>query len=94
MNDNFEDEEKRRRADEIMDVQSEIAWEHNQEMVGNSYKVLIDREEGGAFYGRTEYDSPEVDNEVLFTTNKNLKVGEFVKAKIVKADYFDLHGEV
>ena len=92
--DDVEDEEKRRRADEIMDVQSEIAWKHNQEMVGNKYKVLIDREENGVFYGRTEYDSPEVDNEVIFTDNKNLKVGEFVKAKIIKADYFDLHGEV
>jgi ribosomal protein S12 methylthiotransferase len=75
-------------------VQSEIAYKLNQEMVGNSYKVLIDREESDVFYGRTEYDSPEVDNEVIFTANKKLIVGEFVKAKIVKADYFDLYGEV
>ena len=92
--DDVPDEEKRRRADEIMDVQSEIAWKHNQQMVGKKYKVLIDREEGGVFYGRTEYDSPEVDNEVIFTKNKKLKIGEFVNAKIVKADYFDLYGEI
>jgi ribosomal protein S12 methylthiotransferase len=92
--DDVPDEEKRRRADEIMEVQSEIAWGHNQQMVGNHYKVLIDREENGIYYGRTEYDSPEVDNEVIFTDTKNLKVGEFVNAKIVKADYFDLYAEV
>jgi len=92
--DDVPDEEKRRRADEIMDVQSEIAWEHNQQMIGNSYKVLIDREENSIFYGRTEYDSPEVDNEVIFTGSKNLKIGEFVNAKISKADHFDLYGEV
>ena len=92
--DDVEDEEKRRRADEIMDVQSEIARQHNQQMVGKKYKVLIDREESGIFYGRTEYDSPEVDNEVILSENKNLKVGEFVNAKIIKADYFDLYAEV
>jgi ribosomal protein S12 methylthiotransferase len=92
--DDVPDEEKRRRADEIMEVQSEIARGHNQQMVGNHYKVLIDREENGIYYGRTEYDSPEVDNEVIFTDTKNLKVGEFVNAKIVKADYFDLYAEV
>ena len=94
LEDDIPDDEKRRRADEIMDVQSEIAWEHNQKMIGNSYKVLIDRQENGVFYGRTEYDSPEVDNEVIFTESKNLKVGDFVKTKIIKADYFDLYGEV
>jgi len=91
--DDVPDEEKRRRADEIMDVQSEIAWEHNQQMVDKTYKVLIDREEGGMFYGRTEYDSPEVDNEVIFTDDRKLTIGEFVNTKIVKADYFDLYGK-
>jgi len=94
LTDDVPPEEKQRRADEIMEVQSGIAFELNQKMVGNTYKVLIDREENGFFYGRTAYDSPEVDNEVIISTDKKIKIGDFLKVKITKAESFDLYGEL
>ena len=76
-----------------MEIQSAISLQKNQLMIGKSYKVLIDREEGGYYVGRTEFDSPEVDNEVLIKKMDNdLKVGEFFNIEIEKADFYDLYG--
>ena len=84
---------KKARAEEIMEIQSAISLQKNQLMIGKSYKVLIDREEGGYYVGRTEFDSPEVDNEVLIKKMDNdLKVGEFFNIEIEKADFYDLYG--
>lgn len=87
-------EEKRRRADDIMNMQAEQAWENNQKLLGKVLKVIIDRKEGDSFFGRTEYDSPEVDNEVIIPYQKGVEVGSFVMAKIIRADYFDLEAEI
>ena len=97
---NFEDdvpeEVKKQRAEEIMDLQSGISWELNQEKIGKTFKVLFDRVEGDYFIGRTEFDSPEVDNEVLVKKNDDnyVRIGDFANVKITSADYFDLFGEV
>ncbi len=97
---NFEDdvpeEVKKQRAEEIMDLQSGISWELNQEKIGKIFKVLFDRVEGDYFIGRTEFDSPEVDNEVLVkkTDDNFVRIGDFAHVKITSADYFDLFGEV
>jgi ribosomal protein S12 methylthiotransferase len=78
-----------------MEIQQGISYEINQEKVGNTYKVLIDRVEEGYFIGRTEYDSPEVDNEVLIAANNNYAaVGRFVDVHIDRAEDFDLYGTV
>lgn len=87
--------EKERRAQAIMDLQEEISYEANQARVGKTYEVLIDRIEGEFYVGRTEYDSPEVDNEVLIRVDSaNLAPGEFHQVKIVAAEAFDLYGEL
>ena len=87
-------DEKERRAQEIMEVQQEISLELNQEKVNNIYKVLIDKKEAGRYLGRTEFDSVEVDNEVVIQSSKKLSIGEFVNVKITKAYDYDLEGEV
>ena len=88
-------EVKQERANEIMEIQSQISWELNQEKVGETFKVIIDRKEGNYFVGRTEFDSPDVDNEVLIDATKTyLKTGEFTTVKITEAADFDLYGEV
>lgn len=87
-------EEKQRRAEEIMEVQQEISLEKNQEKIGQVCKVLIDKKEAGRYLGRTEFDSVEVDNEVVIHSNKKLQIGEFVMVKITKAYDYDLEGEV
>lgn len=87
-------EEKERRAQEIMAVQQEISLELNQEKVGQTFKTIIDKKEAGRYLGRTEFDSVEVDNEVIIQSDKKLKVGEFVNVKIKKAFDYDLEGEV
>ncbi len=92
--DDVPDEEKRRRADEIMEMQSDQAWENNQTLIGRELKVIIDRLEGGVFYGRTEYDSPEVDNEVAIPFQKGIEVGDIVLARITAADFYDLSAEL
>lgn len=85
---------KQQRANEIMEIQSLISWELNQEKIGKSYRCLIDRKEGNYFVGRTEFDSPDVDNEVLVDASKHyLKQGEFVMLRITDAADFDLYGE-
>jgi ribosomal protein S12 methylthiotransferase len=92
--DDVSSEEKQRRAEEIMEVQQEISLEKNQEKVGQIFKVLIDKKEAGRYLGRTEFDSVEVDNEVVIHSGKKLLIGEFVMVKITKAYDYDLEGEV
>jgi ribosomal protein S12 methylthiotransferase len=86
--------EKQRRAEEIMEVQQEISLEKNQEKVGLTLKVIIDKKEAGRYLGRTEFDSVEVDNEVVIQTSKKLTIGDFVTVKITKAYDYDLEGEL
>lgn len=86
--------EKETRAQEIMEVQQEISYELNQEKVGQSFKVIIDKKEAGRYLGRTEFDSVEVDNEVVISADKPLPIGDFVNVKITKAYDYDLEGEV
>jgi ribosomal protein S12 methylthiotransferase len=87
-------EVKQQRAAEIMDIQSQISWDLNQEKIGQTFKCIIDRKEGPYFVGRTEFDSPDVDNEVLIDASKfYLKVGDFSMIKIIDATEFDLYGE-
>jgi ribosomal protein S12 methylthiotransferase len=85
---------KDERAREIMEVQQEISYEKNLEKIGQTFKVLIDKKESGRYLGRTEFDSVEVDNEVIVHSRRVLKPGEFVQVKITKAYDFDLEGEV
>jgi len=92
--DNIPAEEKEERAQEIMDVQQEISLEKNQEKVGKTFKVLIDKKEAGRYLGRTEFDSVEVDNEVIIHSKKKLTIGDFVQVKITKAFDYDIEGEV
>jgi ribosomal protein S12 methylthiotransferase len=95
LNDNVPEDEKQRRAEEIMLVQQEVSDSINSEKIGKTFKILIDRKEGEYFIGRTEYDSPEVDNEVLIDAKANyLRQGDFVMANIIKANEFDLYAEV
>lgn len=93
--DNVPDEVKEERANEIMAIQQEIAFENNRQMIGKTYKVLFDKKEGGYFVGRTEFDSPDVDNEVLVSAEENyISIGTFADVKIVDATDFDLYGEL
>jgi ribosomal protein S12 methylthiotransferase len=87
-------EEKERRAQDIMETQQEISFELNQEKIGKTFKTLIDKKEAGRYLGRTEFDSVEVDNEVVIHSDKKLPIGEFVNVKITKAYDYDLEGEV
>lgn len=85
---------KQQRTDDIMAVQQDISWSLNQAKIGNTYKVLFDRKEGGYFIGRTEFDSPEVDNEVLISAEQYVRVGDFANVKINNAEEFDLYGQL
>jgi ribosomal protein S12 methylthiotransferase len=87
-------EEKEERAQEIMEVQQEISLEKNEAKIGKIFKVLIDKKEAGRYLGRTEFDSVEVDNEVIIESKKKLTIGEFVNVKITKAYDYDIEGEV
>jgi ribosomal protein S12 methylthiotransferase len=87
-------EEKEARAQEIMAVQQEISLEKNQEKIGRIFKVLVDKKEAGRYLGRTEFDSVEVDNEVIIQTTKRLTPGNFYNVRITKAYDYDLEGEV
>ncbi|BDD10099.1 ribosomal protein S12 methylthiotransferase RimO [Fulvitalea axinellae] len=92
MEDLLPEEEKEARAQEIMDIQAEISYELNQEKIGKTFPVLIDRKEGDFFYGRTESDSPEVDNEVLIDARQHyVRLGDFVECHIDDATEFDLY---
>jgi ribosomal protein S12 methylthiotransferase len=93
LKDDIPDRIKQERVDAIMDLQQNISLKLNKEKVGKTFKTLIDGKEGNHFIGRTEHDSPEVDNEVLISANNSeIKVGSFVNVKVSKADYFDLFG--
>jgi ribosomal protein S12 methylthiotransferase len=94
LEDNVPAEEKEARAQEIMEVQQDISLEKNQKKIGKTFKVMIDKKEAGRYIGRTEFDSVEVDNEVIVNSNKKLPLGEFVKVKIIKAFDYDLEGDV
>jgi len=97
---NFEDDVpakvKKQRADKIMALQSDISHSLNQEKVGKTFKVLFDRAEGDYFIGRTEFDSPEVDNEVLVKKDENtyVRLGDYADVEITSADHYDLYGVV
>jgi len=94
LEDDVPEEVKQERANEIMEIQSQISWELNQQKIGKVFKCVIDRKEGNYFVGRTEFDSPDVDNEVLVDATKHyLKTGDFVNIKINEAEDFDLYGE-
>jgi ribosomal protein S12 methylthiotransferase len=94
LEDDVPEEVKKDRAARLMEVQEKISFTKNQEKIGKTFKVLIDRKEGGYFVGRTEFDSPEVDNEVLIDAAKNyVRIGDFANIKITSAEEFDLYGE-
>lgn len=94
LEDDVPEELKQARANEIMEIQSQISWELNQQKIGQTFRCIIDRKEGNYFVGRTEFDSPDVDNEVLIDATKHyLKQGEFFDIKITEAADFDLYGE-
>jgi len=95
LQDDVPEQVKQDRADQLMMLQQEISHELNQEKVGKVFKTIIDRKEGEHYIGRTEFDSPEVDNEVLIPHNgKKLKTGQFYNIRITQADFFDLYGEL
>jgi len=93
--DDVPEEVKQERADAIMEIQQGISFDKNQEKIGNTYKVLVDKKDGDYFVGRTEYDSPEVDNEVLIDAKLDyVTVGSFVQVKVDAAEDFDLYGHI
>lgn len=95
LNDDVPQEVKQARAEAVMEVQQGISFEINQQKVGNTYKVLFDRKEGEHFIGRTEADSPEVDNEVLVSASESyVRIGDFADVTIERAEDFDLYGKV
>lgn len=92
MPDDVPAKQKQKRADELMAIQEKISFELNQKKVGKVMKVLVDRLESGTYIGRTEHDSPEVDNEVIIGTEEHLRIGDFVQVRIDAASEFDLTG--
>ncbi len=92
--DNIPEETKQERANEIMEIQQQISFEINQAKIGKTFDVIIDKETEDYFVGRTEFDSPEVDNEVLMNKDKELEVGEIYSVKIISAEDFDLYGKI
>ena len=94
LNDDVTEKTKKDRADKIMELQSGISYELNQEKIGKTFKVLFDRVEGDYFIGRTEFDSPEVDNEVLVKKEGDVfvRIGDFADVEITSADHYDLYG--
>ena len=95
LKDDVPEEIKIKRANEIMEIQSQISWELNQEKIGKEFKVIIDRKEGIYFVGRTQFDSPDVDNEVLINAEQAyVRAGDFTTVKITAADDFDLYADV
>ena len=94
LNDTLSAEEKELRAQEIMEVQQEISYEKNQEKIGKEFKVIVDKKEAGRYLCRTEFDSVEVDNEVIIQSDTELPIGDFVQARITKAFDYDLEAEV
>lgn len=95
LEDDVPQEVKEARVEEIMTLQSQISWEKNQEKIGKVFRCIFDRKEGNYFVGRTEFDSPDVDNTVLIPAeNTYISIGEFANVKITSAEEFDLYGEL
>ena len=95
LKDNISDDIKKKRAEEIMNLQMDISWKLNQKKIGKKLKVLFDRKEGDYFIGRTEFDSPDVDNEVLVKASETyVRIGDFANVLIERVDHFDLYGVV
>ncbi|MGM0566949.1 MAG: 30S ribosomal protein S12 methylthiotransferase RimO [Bacteroidota bacterium] len=94
LEDNIPDEMKQERVDQIMEQQQEISLQNNRDRIGQNLWVVIDREDEDYYAGRTEFDSPEVDNEILLDKTISLKPGDFVEVNVTEADYFDLYGKV
>ena len=95
LEDDVPQEVKQARANEIMEIQSQISWELNQAKIDQEFRIVVDRKEGNYFVGRTEFDSPDVDNEVLIdATETYLKTGEYYNVKVTEAEDFDLYAEV
>jgi ribosomal protein S12 methylthiotransferase len=95
LEDDVPEEVKMQRANEIMDIQSQISWELNQQKIGKEFRVIIDRNEGSYYVGRTEFDSPDVDNEILINSEEGyLRTGEFYSVLITAAEDFDLYAQV
>jgi len=95
LDDNIPDEVKQKRVEDIMEIQQQISWEKNQEKIGKIFKCIFDRKEGDYFVGRTEYDSPDVDNTVLVPAKDvYISIGEFANVKITSAEDYDLIGEL
>ena len=95
LEDDVPEDVKMQRANDIMEIQSQISWELNQEKIGKEFKVVIDRKEGSYFVGRTQFDSPDVDNEVLINAEKDyIRTGDFSTVKITAAEDFDLYAAV
>ncbi|MDA7549559.1 30S ribosomal protein S12 methylthiotransferase RimO [Flavobacteriaceae bacterium] len=95
LEDDVPEEVKMQRANEIMEIQSQISWELNQDKIDKEFKVIIDRKEGNYFVGRTQFDSPDVDNEVLINAKISyIRSGDFATVKIISAEDFDLYAEV
>jgi ribosomal protein S12 methylthiotransferase len=93
--DNVPEEVKQERSEEIMALQQGISEELNQAKIGKTYKVMVDRKESGFFVGRTEHDSPEVDNEVLVKKAEGfVRLGDFADVEITAADHYDLYGKL
>ena len=93
--DDVPEEVKHQRAEDIMEVQSQISFDSNQEKIGKTFKVLFDRKEGEYFIGRTEFDSPDVDNEVLVKAQDTyVRIGDFSQVRVVSADHYDLYGKI
>lgn len=96
LKDDVSEKVKRQRADAVMALQQDISYKLNQEKIGKTFKILVDRKEGDFFIGRTEFDSPDVDNEVLVKADKDtyLRIGDFAQVKIYEASDFDLYGSL
>ncbi|HTB24810.1 MAG TPA: TRAM domain-containing protein, partial [Puia sp.] len=94
LSDDVPAEIKEERAREVMELQQEISYEINQGKIGKVFKTVVDKKESGRYLGRTEFDSVEVDNEVIIQSPSPLKIGSFVSVRMTKAYDFDLEGEV
>ena len=94
MRDDVPYETKQERVNRLMEIQQDISLEINAQRVGKAEKVLIDRREGDYYVGRSQYDSPEVDDEILIPADEELTIGDFCQVKIIQADYFDCYGEI
>lgn len=94
LKDNINDSIKQERLDDLMELQHDISFQYNHNKIGKTLKVIIDRCENNSYFGRTEFDSPDVDGEVIITSEKPLKIGHFYQVKITDAEAFDLFGKI